>query len=191
MFYFRPHSRRINEEVVHPTDFLCAVRHGLASLDGRVRPDESGEEGEDNAVPQEEENSRHVSLSEGDSVTEVDFVEDNEDSSGAEQGKLRNLLDESLPAVTKNRRSANGNFRDDERFGFPGDPSSQQIHDTKMAISISSDENDALPLQNKKKLQKVSVHYSVNRQTSISSSTIFQVSTAILKHILLNRLFIF
>ena len=128
------------------------------------------EEREDNGVPQEKDDSRHMSLSEGDSVTEVDIVKDNGDNSGAEQGESINLSDESLPAITKHWRSANENFRDDERLGFPGDPSSQQTHDTKIAISISSNENDALPLKNNtKKLQKVSVHDSVSLQSSISS----------------------
>lgn len=99
MFHFRPHSRRIND------DFVCSIRHGLASLDGRV-PNEFGEERENNGVPQEKEDNGHVSLSEGNSVTEMDIVEDNEDNSGAVQGELSNLSDESLPAITKNQRRA-------------------------------------------------------------------------------------
>ena len=59
------------------------------------------EEREDNGVPQEKDDSRHMSLSEGDSVTEVDIVKDNGDNSGAEQGESINLSDESLPAITK------------------------------------------------------------------------------------------
>ena len=68
----------------------------------------------------------------------MDIVEHNEDNSGAVQGELRNFSDESLPAITKNQRSANGNFRDDERLAFPGDVSSQQTHNIKMTISVKN-----------------------------------------------------
>ena len=94
----------------------------------------------------------------------------------------------------KEKKSANESFRDDKRLGFPGGASSQQIHNTKITISVSSDENDALPLKNNtKKLKKVTVHDSVNLPSSMSYPvfTLFQVSRAILKHIFLNRLFIF
>lgn len=113
--------------------------HGLASLDDRV-PKHLGEEREDNGVAPEiqKEDSGHVSLSEGDSVIDMDFVEDNEDNSGAVEGELRNFSDESLPVITKNQGSANGNFRDDERLGFPGDASSQQTHNTKITISVKN-----------------------------------------------------
>ena len=69
-------------------------------------PNELGEGREDNGVPQEKEDSRHTSLSEGDSVTEMDIVKENEDNSGAVRGELRNLSNKSLPAITKNRRSS-------------------------------------------------------------------------------------
>lgn len=137
-------------------------------MDGCV-PNESGDEGEYNGVPQEKEDSEDGVPPEkedsGDSVTEVV----NEDKSGSEKGELRNLSNENLRAVIRKGRSASGNLREGERRGFPGDQSSQQTHDTKMVISITSDEDDASPSRNKpRKLKKLYVHDSVYLPNSIS-----------------------
>lgn len=98
--------------------------YGLVSLDDWVLK-YLGEEREDNGVVLEiqKEDSGYVSFFEGDSVIDMDFVEDNEDNSGVVEGELRNFLDESLFVIIKNQGSVNGNFRDDERFGFFGDVS--------------------------------------------------------------------
>ncbi|XP_022804377.1 uncharacterized protein LOC111341665 [Stylophora pistillata] len=100
----KPHSSRAEEDdVVHPTDSLYSIRRALASLDGCV-PNESGEEGEYNGVPQEKEDSEDGVPPEkedsGDSVTEVV----NEDESGSGKGELRNLSKENLRAVQKGKK---------------------------------------------------------------------------------------
>ena len=97
------------------------------------------------------------------SFTEVGMAEDNEDNSGSEEVELSDFSDETLPAIAKTGRSANGNLKESGRRGFPGDPSFQQIDkDSKMNISISSDEDHASLSENKaKKQRKVCVPNSV------------------------------
>lgn len=154
---------------------------------------EVGEEGEDNGVSQEKEvNDRSLNDKIGDiskerkestgwqeseednfseevgeeeeSVTEVERAVENEDKSGSEEGELSDVSDENLPAITKKGRSASENLNEGERRSFAGVAISQQIDDTEMAISLSSDEDcdDASPSTSKtKKLRKVCIHNSV------------------------------
>ena len=103
--------------------------------------------------------SEEVEEKEEDSVSEVDMAEEIEDETASEEGDLRDSLGENISAITNKGRSESGNLKQGERSGFPGDARSQQIeNDTEVAISISSDENDASPLKSKTiKLRKVFV----------------------------------
>lgn len=95
--------------------------------------------------------------------TELGMAEDNEDRSGSKEVELSDFSDETLPAIAKRGRSANGNLKESGRRGFPGDASFQQIDkDSKMSNSISSDEDHASLSENKaKKQRKVCVPNSV------------------------------